>query len=373
MTIVSMVHGESARPMKHRQAVPEQYALDFHRHSLVVDMHSDVHLDVIRRRGLGQKRVLETRHLSSWQEGHVDVVILSTLPKFGPQAYPYWSTPVHNLLLTVDALQQEISESPGSFLPVLEADDIVRAKKEGRIGLMLGVEGAEALMTDLGFLRCFYQLGLRVMNLTWHQRNQAADGVAERSNGRLSNFGMELVRELNRLGIIIDVSHLSPAGLEDTLAISEQPVMASHSNARAVCDNPRNLQDGQIRAISEKGGMIGIVFLGRFVAAESPVLDNVLDHVDHITNLVGAQHIGIGPDYVGGCDDMIINSRRVAGPEQPVDEISIPYAEGLEDAGKLTGFTEGLLSRGYDEDQVRGILGRNFLNFFRSIREGKKG
>lgn len=350
----------------------EKRAFRLHRESLVIDCHSDVHLDVIRSRGKGETRVLERRHLPRWREAGLNVVVLSSMAKFGPDPYPYWSSPVNNFLLMADAIHQEIEESPHCFLLILEPEDIDRAKDSNRLGIMLGLEGAEPLETNLGFLRCYFRLGLRIMNLTWHQRNQVADGVAEPSNSGLSNFGREVVSELSRLGIIIDLSHLSKAGVRDILEICKQPVIASHSNASAVHSHQRNLDDWQIKGIAENGGLIGVTFLGRFVAAEHPSLSDVLDHVDHIAHLVGPACIGMGPDYTDFCADMIISSRRVAGPGQPVDDVDIPYADGVDDMTKLTNFTGGLVARGYSDDEIRGILGENFLRVFKEVYEVSK-
>jgi membrane dipeptidase len=353
---------------KQAEDVSRRHAMALHHNSMVVDMHCDAHLDVIRSRGKGENRVLERRHLPLWRSGGVDAVVLNTIPKFGPDPYPYRTSPVRNFLLMLDAIQQEIAETPRHFLLALEPDDILRARREGKIGLILGLEGAEAIETDLGLLRCYYRLGLRVMNLTWHQRNLVADGVSEPSGAGLSNFGRAVVEELNRLGIIIDVSHLSPAGVDDVLERSEVPIMASHSNAKALCDHQRNLDDDRIARISEHGGMVGVVFLGRFVAHANPTLEDVLEHTDHILHVAGAGQIGIGPDYVDFAHDMIIAARSVAGPNQPVNEEKIPYAEGLEDVSKLANFTTGLVRRGYEDKTIQGILGENFINLWRKIR-----
>jgi len=266
-----------------------------------------------------------------------------------------------------DAIQQEIAESPDHFLLILQPDDILRAQKEGKIGILLGVEGAEPVEQDLGFLRCYYRLGLRIMTLTWHQRNQVADGVAEPSNSGLSNFGRALIKEMNRLGILIDVSHLSKNGVRDVLELSAQPVIASHSNSRVICEEQRNLDDWQIKGIAEKGGVIGVVFLGRFVAPENPTILHALDHVDYIATLIGTDHIGMGPDYTDFCQDMIIQARRRTGTNLPINVSNIPYADGVEDVTKLFNFTKGLVSRGYADEEIRGILGENFLRFFRSV------
>jgi len=351
----------------------EERALRLHRESLVVDIHSDIHLDVIRCRGMGETKALERRHFPRWKKAGLNAVVLNTMAKFGPETYPYRASPVHNYLLMIDAIHQEIHESPDCFFQILEPDDLEKAGCDERIGIMLGLEGAEPLEMNLGFLRCYFRLGLRIMNLTWHQRNQVADGVAEPSNSGLSNFGREVVEELNRLGIMIDLSHLSKAGVQDVLEISRQPVVASHSNANAVCSHQRNLDDRQIKGIAEKGGLIGVNFLGRFVAAENPALSNVLDHVDHIAGVAGPIHMGMGPDYTDFCQDMIISARAIAGPGQPVDDADIPYAEGLSDVTELPNFTRGLVARGYNDDDIRGILGTNFLRLFRKIYESAPG
>jgi membrane dipeptidase len=344
----------------------EERALTLHRNSLVIDMHSDVHLDVIRSRAGGEIKVLERRHLPRWKEAGINVVILCTPSKFGLDSYPYRTTPVHHFLLMTDAIHQEMVESPDCFLPILEPDDITKAQREEKVGLMLGTEGAEPVEMDLGLLRCYHRLGLRIMVLTWHHRNQVADGTAEPSNSGLSNFGRTLVKEMNRLGILIDVSHLSKAGVRDVLELSEQPIIASHSNARSLCDHQRNLEDSQIYSIAEKDGIIGVVFHGNFVAAQNPNIFHVLDHLDYIARLVGIDHVGIGPDYCEA-QDMVISSRRTVRPDLPLDATCIPYAEGVEDVTKLPNFTRGLISRGYSDTEIQGVLGENFLRLFRKV------
>lgn len=355
-------------PLLILSAEEENRARLLHEEALVIDTHSDVHLDVIRRRGRGEKRVMERLFYDRWKAGGVDVVVLCTMAKFGPDPYPYYTSPARNYLLTCDAIAQEIAESPQCFMAIRTPEDIHLARERSKVGLMLGLEGAEALESDLGLLRCYYRLGMRVMTLTWHQRNLVADGVAEPSNAGLSNFGHAVVEEMRRNGVILDVSHLSPRGVEEVTHLYRGPVIASHSNARAVHDHQRNLYDDQIRAIAATGGVIGVVFLGRFVAGINPSLQDVLDHVDHIVKVAGVKHVAIGPDYVDGGEDMVIQSRRVAGPGQPVNDKDIPYARGLERIECLPGFTRGLISRGYTDDQIKGILGGNFLRVFEQVK-----
>lgn len=333
-----------------------------------MDMHSDVHLDVLRLRWKGETRVLERRHLPKWRDGGLNVVVLNTIPKFGPEPYPYRTSPLQNALLTFDALFEDIAESGDHFSIVLEPGDIHISHRDGKIGLILGIEGAEATESDLGLLRTFHRLGLRVMNITWHHRNLASDGVSEPSNSGLSNFGKELIAELNRLGIIIDVSHLSPQGISDVLGASRTPVLASHSNAKAVYPHQRNLDDEQIRSICEAGGLIGVVFLGRFVAEKNPSIQSVLRHIDHISKIAGTRHVGFGADYTDYVQDMIIGARRTAGLLAEAMEETIPYAQGLEHAGLLGNLTKALIRGGYSQRQTQDILGNNFLRLFQQVR-----
>src|SRR5690606_13421060 len=196
----------------------------------VIDMHSDVHLDVIRSRGQGETHVLKRRHIPLWRAGGVDAVVLNTIPKFAPATYPYYTSPCKNSLLMFDCIFEEIAESDGELVLILEPDDVREAKRRGQIGLIIGVEGAEAIEYDPALMRCYHRLGLRIMTLTWHQRNLVADGVHEPNPGGLSKLGRALVEEMNRLGVIVDVSHLSAPALDDVLAISTAPIVASHSN-----------------------------------------------------------------------------------------------------------------------------------------------
>jgi membrane dipeptidase len=340
-----------------------------HGEALVIDVHSDVHLDLIRSRAAGEHRVLERRHLPAWRAGGVDGVVLSTIPKFGPDPYPYRTSPVENLLYMLDCVHEELAESPDHLRLVLDPDDLTKARADGKVGIVLGCEGAEPI-TDLSLLRSYHRLGLRVLTLTWHQRNAVGDGVSEPSRSGLSHFGRSVVAEANRLGIVLDVSHAGSATLRDTLEASSVPVVASHSNARALCDHERNLTDEEIRAVAASGGLVGVTFLGRFVAAEAPTIEHVLDHIDHVVGVVGSEHLAFGSDYTTGGADLIIGSRRVAGPDQPVDHPTIPYAAGIETYPELPALTRGLLDRGHDDESVRRLLGENFVRVFESVAAG---
>ena len=216
----------------------------------------------------------------------------------------------------------------------------------GQLGGVLSIEGGEAVGTDLGLLRALHHLGVRAMGLTWNERNAIADGAGEAdAGGGLTRFGRALVGEMNSLGMIVDVSHLCPRAFWDVLKVSRRPVIASHSNARALCDHVRNLDDAQIRALAEAGGVMGMNFYAAFLDRDPARADiaRLCDHIEHICDLVGPEHVGLGSDF---------------------DGIDRPPT-GLEDVSRLPALTEALLARGYSEATLAGILGGNFLRVFR--------
>jgi len=182
---------------------------------------------------------------------------------------------------------------PDTPWPHIEDDD-------GRLYVLLTLEGAESIGDDLTLLHLFYELGVSALGLTWNQRNLVADGVGEPRPGGLSRFGREVVQELNRLKMAIDVSHLAEPAFWDVLELSEQPVMASHANAKKLCSHPRNLSDEQLVAIFEQKGMVGINFVSFFLEqGKKADMDSILRHLDHMLHLGGENHIGFGSDFDG--------------------------------------------------------------------------
>jgi membrane dipeptidase len=205
------------------------------------------------------------------------------------------------------------------------------------------MEGAEGLEGDLGVLRMMYRLGVRWIGMTWNHRNQAADGLFEaRTGGGLTKFGVELVREMNRLGMLVDIAHLAPAGVRDVFEVSEAPVIASHANAHAVCPAPRNLSDEQLAGIAATGGLVGATYVPDFITdgEEPATLDMLVDHVDHMVRVAGVDHVGLGSDFDGFGD---------------------PPPAGLEDASCVPNVTARLLERGYTSEDTQKILGGNWL------------
>jgi membrane dipeptidase len=217
---------------------------------------------------------------------------------------------------------------------------------EGKIAAMLSIEGADIIEGRLSILRILYQLGVRMVGLVHSRRNLLADGVADsRTNGGLSTLGVEVVEELNRLGLIIDVSHLNDAGFWDLMDLVKSPVIASHSNCRAVCSHPRNLTDDQIQALAQRRGVIGINFAPSFIHPVNATIERLVDHIDHIVDVVGPEYVGLGSDFDG------ISST----PER------------LNDVSQMPRITQELTRRRYSEAEIRQILGLNHLRIFKQV------
>lgn len=347
-----------------------QDARRLHFSAPVFDAHADTVLDVLRGRSLTARGDAGHLDLPRLREGGVrfQVFALYTEPEYKPdralaRVLTLWDALARALgdagdavrvcrtpadLKAVVASGQERASAVAARLGPEDTGDPQGPPTATQLGAIVSVEGGEAIGTSLPLLRALYALGVRAMGLTWNQRNAIADGAGEsRANGGLTEFGREVVGEMNRLGMVVDVSHLCERSFWDVLHTSRQPVVASHSNARALCDHVRNLRDEQIRALAAGGGVMGINFFANFLDAEPERADvgRVCDHIDHICGLVGPEHVGLGSDF---------------------DGISRPPA-GLEDCRRMPAITEELQRRGYRDADVRAILGDNFLRVFGEV------
>ncbi len=253
-------------------------------------------------------------------------------------------------LRAVDRLLETIAASGGRMQLVTNVAELERCLRDGTFGAILHFEGAEAIDPEFAVLRLGYRLGLRSLGLTWSRPNIYAEGVGPEDRGRgLTQLGRALVRACNELGVLLDVSHLNDAGFWDVIECSTQPVVASHSNCRALCPVPRNLTDEQIRALAAKGGLLGINFHVGFLRAgaerpEDVSLGDVIAHIDHVAELVGVDYVAFGSDFDGAT--------------MPRD---------LPDVAALPWLVEALLRHGYDDAAVSKICYENWLRVFRTV------
>ena len=252
------------------------------------------------------------------------------------------------ILELIDCLYNEIEKNKKDISLVINYNQIKDVIKAGKIAAIPSIEGGEALEGNLAILRILYRLGIRLITITWNHRNQIADGVGEtRSNGGLTNFGIKVIDEMNRLGMLIDVSHISKAGFWDVVKRSKFPIIASHSNCYTLCSHPRNLKDEQIKVLADKGGVIGVTFVPGFLTKDTKKasVEDVLNHIDYMINIGGVDCVGLGSDF-DGTESMPLN---------------------LEGVDKMPNITNGLLNRGYKEKEIKKILGGNFLRIYKEV------
>ena len=258
-------------------------------------------------------------------------------------------SPLQEVFKQYTLMLRSIEHHPDDLAMATSTREINAAHKAGKIALIPVIENGIALEGNLVNLEILHRLGFREIGLVWQGRNEIGNGNFEKSVnvGGLSNFGMDVVREMNRLGMLVDVSHLNEDGFWDVTEICQGPFIASHSNARELCKHNRNLWDEQILALADIGGVVGMNFAPHFVDddREKASLSKIVDHMCHIANLVGTRHIGLGTDYDG-----IGKTPR-----------------GL---GNYTAFPKlvaEMQKRGFSDEDIQGILGGNFLRVFKKV------
>lgn len=241
----------------------------------------------------------------------------------------------------IDKFYQQVDLYRDSVALCCNYYDIQSALDSGKVAAVLSIEGGEAFQGDLAALRVFYRLGVRSVCLTWNHRNEIADGVKDGSSGGgLTPFGRAVVKEMNALGMLIDLSHIAEKGFWDVMELTASPVIVSHSNAKKVCNHPRNLTDEQILAVKRNGGVIGINLYPYFLnGTEKASLKDVIKHIEHISGLIGCDNLGLGADF----DGIECTPADIRG----VEDIDLIFDE--------------LLRLNYSEECVEKIAGLNFL------------
>ncbi|MGQ9802062.1 MAG: dipeptidase [Candidatus Saccharicenans sp.] len=379
----------------------EQKAREIHKKIVTVDTHCDTAMMLLR----GNWNPAE-RHdpeapgsgkidLPRMKEGGLDAEFFAAFVGQGPrneQGYAQARKRTEELIQAVKAMVQANSNLLGL---ALNPDDAYRLKKQGKLIAFLGIENGFAIGRDLGLIKYFYDQGVRYITLCHSSDNDICDSSTDRAEPEdkgLSDFGRQVVRECNRTGMIIDISHASDRSFYDVLEASAAPIIASHSCARAVCDNPRNLTDDMIKALAAKGGVIQICFLSAYVKKPRPnperdkalaefrakygnwrniqdeelrrkimeemqevnrkfpadlaTVQDLVDHIDHVVRLVGVDYVGIGTDFDGGGG-----------------------VQGCNDVSQMINVTVELLRRGYSPKDIEKIWGKNFFRVFNRVQE----
>jgi membrane dipeptidase len=333
--------------------------------TILIDTHNDVPLRTVRGFDIGVQDGRGHTSIPRLREGGVGAVFFAV---YVAPSYAKSGGAARHALEVIDSVRRDIvAAHPNDFMLAASADEIEQAHKQGKIAALMGVEGGHAIEDSLRVLRTFYDLGARYLTLTHSNTNNWADssGDVARHNG-LTKFGREVIVEMNRLGMIVDVSHVSDKTFWDVLETSAAPVLATHSNCRALSNIPRNMTDEMIAAIARKGGQVNLNFGCEFLSQKSAdasrwinpklpkgtpmpraTVADVVAHIDRVVKLAGVGHVGIGTDFDGiGCTP-----------------------EGLDDPGKFPNLTRALLEHGYTPADIQKIYGGNMLRLMRAVEQ----
>ncbi|ARU62548.1 hypothetical protein CBW65_17450 [Tumebacillus avium] len=265
------------------------------KNTLIIDGHADI-LYRMETEGLRFQDEKGLLHLSKDRIAKAGIDLQFFVLFVEPKHNPAEQLKIH--LSMIEQFYDEVVAG-ANFRPILKKGDLERNMADGVTSGLLSIEGGDCIQSDLRILRAMYRLGVRAMGLTWNQSNCIADGCGERVDRGLTAFGRDVVREMNQLGMIVDVAHLGEKGFWDVMDIAQAPVIASHANARAIHDHRRNLHDDQLKALFATGGLVGVTFVPMFVGDGTVSIDDLMRHVDHILELGGEDHLGIGSDFDG--------------------------------------------------------------------------
>ena len=337
-------------------------AAKIHREAVVVDAHNDLILTTVLDY-LGERATFKHRWIPELRAGGVDVQVVPVYTEaHNPEAA---LGEMAELGPGAAAFHREVEANPEDVAACLNGQDVRRATGEGRIAVILALEGASCLGPDASLVPLFHRLGVRMISFTHMGRSWLADGSGENgTGGRLTRAGIQVLAEMERLGILMDVSHLGVAGTDHVLELARRPVVASHSSAHALRAHHRNLTDEQLIAIAATGGVIGVNLLPAFIDPTTPTIERAVDHVEHMVEIAGPEHVGVGPDFIVEIFDdtypkdvpLIIEG---VDARQPIP--------GLFSSRHLPALTRAMVDRGFTDAQVEGILGANFLRVFEQV------
>ena len=380
------------------EAQINEHAIELHKNMVTIDTHNDTPMEFLRF-GFdfsGDKNTARGSRvdLLRMEKGGLDGAFFAAFISQGDCTPEKYEKVNKKALEILNAVHTQVAKYPSRAGIATMPDDIYRLKKEGKRAIYIGVENGYPLGTDISLLKKYYDLGARYVTLCHTKNNQictsSTDKDTTNKNG-VSDFGKEVIKEMNRLGMIVDVSHISDKSFYDVLNISAVPVIASHSCSRAICDNPRNLNDEMLKKLAEKGGVVQMCILSDYVKKieKTPKRDSarmalrakytnfqdltpaqdsmatvewneidekypqklatvsdVVDHIDHMVKVMGIEHVGIGTDFDGGGG-----------------------VDGCKDVSQMMNITIELIRRGYSDDDIKKIWGENFLRVFREVQE----
>jgi membrane dipeptidase len=326
----------------------------------IVDAHNDLLLELEHRR-------FEDAPFARYWLGNLERggVTLQVCPIFGSELEALPELILRRNLLQVAAFNRAVRENADRVVFVRTKGDLDAVDDGERIGLMLSIEGLEALGYETTLIDLFYDLGARMASMTWNRRNPFADGAAEPDGGGLSNLGRELVDRMAGLGMILDLAHTSKRTFWDALERTTGRVCVSHAACRGALDTPRNLSDDQLTALAERGGVLGMMLLPIVVDPKGYSLERAVDHIDHAVSVMGIDHVGLGADFIA----QVWRALPMRTPPDSLLPDGMPMdasLDGFEGPEHYPRLVELLRQRGYEGQRLAAILGGNWLRLFRA-------
>lgn len=326
----------------------------------IVDLHFDLPMDLYEKRDrLG---VLAEDFLPEFETGRIGVLVAAIYleDRYLRDALSVALGQMARLYMEVDRCDR--------FVICRSYSDIERARTEGKIAILIALEGAEPLGTDLNLLRVFFELGVRIVGLTHARRNAAGSGGVFASTGSapegLTRFGSDLVRQCDELGMIIDLAHINPAGFLDILRITNQIPIISHTNARRYYDIERNISDEQARQLGARGGVIGVNSVLVSPQKENATLDRYVDHIEHFIGIVGFEGVGFGFDFF---EFIYRQWSRTERSDFHSKFPSVHFIPDLANHAHAANLTRKLMERGFDDAQIEKLLFRNWMRIFQQL------
>ncbi len=321
----------------------------------VFDAHSDILTDVVTHRLAGEKDVLNSRHMKRLASGGVEgsILVLWVEPKFN-------DNPLVRMHEVMDIVQDELSESDAVKI-VYNYDEIMEARKSGRFYALLGVEGLVGIGDDVDKIDMLYDYGIRHAGLTWNEQNPLATGVLGNPERGLTDAGRKAVRRIQDKHMLMDVSHANEKSFWDIMKVATEPVIASHSNCKVLCDVPRNLTDDQLRAIKDTGGVVGLNSFRLFVNPdkEKQNVEFFAKHADHMINVMGIEHVGCGFDFIDYFDE---DTR-----ENWMERDEKVITDGIGDASEIPNLIQCFRKMGLTEEEIEKIAYKNYHNIIRRV------
>ena len=322
---------------------------------------AQLHADSIVIDGLNASHFLDPRVLERLHQGGVTAVN-ATLAA--------WHSPAETLQMIED-LTKLMDERADIVMPARSVADIAAAKASGRVGMIFGFQDTAPIGDDLGMLATYHELGVRIIQLTYNTPNLVGCGCQSAQDTGLTAFGREAVHEMNRLGILVDLSHCGPATTMGAIAWSQKPVAITHSNTLRFFAHPRNKSDEVIRALVERGGVIGAVAFGGLMTRRVPAtLADYIAAIDDLVTLVGVDHVALGPDFMEEMPaEVVAQVLKDLPPEVLKDFHAMPATQDFESVSAFPNVTARLLAQGYAVEDARRILGGNWLRLYSEVWE----